>query len=85
MRIKGVVSAEAGITRSELSRRVSGGLAGTPLSLGEAMRRMAKLDGCLGRKGNGHPGATVLWRGLVALAFSTKTYHLLHPSIPAGP
>ena len=57
----------------------------TPPTLGEAMRMVAKLGGFLGRKGDGHPGATTLWRGLVRLADITETFSIFHPSIPAGP
>jgi hypothetical protein len=57
----------------------------TPPSLGEAMRMVAKIGGFLGRKGDGHPGATVLWRGLDKLAFITDTFLIFHPSLPAGP
>lgn len=57
----------------------------TPPSLGEAMRMVAKLGGFLGRKGDGHPGPTVLWRGLDRLADITATFSIFHPSIPAGP
>jgi len=57
----------------------------TPPTLGEAMRMVAKLGGFLGRKGDGHPGATVLWRGLNRLADITETFAIFHPSIPAGP
>jgi hypothetical protein len=57
----------------------------TPPSLGEAMRMVAKLGGFLGRKGDGHPGATVLWRGLDKLAFITDTYTIFLPALPAGP
>jgi hypothetical protein len=39
----------------------------------------------LGRKGDGHPGATTLWRGLDRLADITSTFAIFHPSIPAGP
>jgi hypothetical protein len=57
----------------------------TPPPLGEAMRMVAKLGGFLGRKGDGHPGATTLWRGLDRLADITETFAIFHPSIPAGP
>lgn len=57
----------------------------TPPSLGEALRWVAKLGGFLGRKGDGHPGPTVVWRGLDALAFITATFRLFHPQLPAGP
>jgi hypothetical protein len=36
----------------------------TPPPLQEAVRMIGKLGGFLGRKGDGQPGATVLWRGL---------------------
>lgn len=35
-----------------------------PLSLREAVRRIAQLGGFIGRKGDGEPGAQTLWRGL---------------------
>jgi len=57
----------------------------SPPPLGEAMRMVAKLGGFLGRKGDGHPGATTLWRGLERLADITETFSIFHPSIPAGP
>lgn len=38
-----------------------------PPSLREATRMIAKLGGFLGRKGDGEPGTTTLWRGLVRL------------------
>jgi len=57
----------------------------TPPTLGEAMRMVAKLGGFLGRKSDGHPGATTLWRGLDRLADITSTFTIFHPSIPAGP
>jgi hypothetical protein len=57
----------------------------TPPPLGEAMRMVAKLGGFLGRKGDGHPGATTLWRGLDRLADITSTFTIFYPSIPAGP
>ena len=57
----------------------------TPPTLGEAMRMVAKLGGFLGRKGDGHPGATTLWRGLARLADITETFSIFYPSIPAGP
>jgi len=60
-------------------------LLATPPTLGEAMRLVAKLGGFRGRKGDGHPGATVLWRGLNRLADITETSVIFNPSIPAGP
>ncbi|MEJ2389049.1 MAG: IS4 family transposase, partial [Chromatiaceae bacterium] len=46
---------------------------------------LTKLGGFLGRNGDGHPGATVLWRGLNRLADITETFTIFHPSIPGGP
>jgi hypothetical protein len=57
----------------------------TPPTLGEAMRMVAQLGGFLGRRGDGHPGATVLWRGLNRLTDITETFTLFYPSLPAGP
>lgn len=38
-----------------------------PPSLGIAVRKVARLGGFLGRKGDGDPGVTVIWRGMVKL------------------
>jgi hypothetical protein len=54
-------------------------------TLGAAMRMVAKIGGFLGRKGDGDPGATVLWRGLDKLSFITDTFRLFHPALPSGP
>ena len=54
-------------------------------TLGAAMRMVAKIGGFLGRKGDGDPGATVLWRGLDKLGFITDTFRLFHPALPSGP
>lgn len=40
-----------------------------PPTLGEAMYMVAKIGGYLGRKNDGPPGATTIWRGLVALGW----------------
>ncbi len=56
-----------------------------PPTLGVAMRMVAQIGGFLGRKGDGHPGATVLWRGLDKLSFITDTFRLFHPALPRGP
>jgi len=37
-------------------------------SLNQAIGWIARLGGFLGRKGDGHPGAIVLWRGLQRLS-----------------
>jgi hypothetical protein len=56
-----------------------------PPTLGEAMRMVAKFGGFLGRKGDGHPGATVIWRGLNRLSDITATFLLFYPSLRPGP
>jgi len=56
-----------------------------PPALGVAMRMVAQIGGFLGRKGDGDPGATVLWRGLDKLAFITDTFRIFHPALPSGP
>jgi hypothetical protein len=56
-----------------------------PPALGIAMRMVAQIGGFLGRKGDGDPGATVLWRGLDKLAFITDTFRIFHPALPSGP
>lgn len=45
-----------------------------PPSLLWACRAIAKMGGFLGRKGDGHPGATYLWRGLEILADLVEGY-----------
>ena len=56
-----------------------------PPTLGVAMRMVAQIGGFLGRKRDGDPGATVLWRGLDKLSFITDTFRLFHPALPNGP
>jgi len=50
----------------------------TPPSLNEAVRLLGKLGGHLGRVGDGHPGAEVLWRGMARLADIEIAYDLYH-------
>ena len=60
----------------------------TPPSLGTAMRMVAKIGGFLGRKHDGAPGATVIWRGLDRLSFLTETFRVFRPgadALPHGP
>lgn len=45
--------------------------------LGAAMRMVAKLGGFLGRKGDGHPGVEVLWRGLQRLDDITEDWIIM--------
>ena len=49
-----------------------------PPTLGEAVRWIAELGGYLGRKNDGPPGVTVLWRGLQQLAAIVEMYHVFH-------
>ena len=49
-----------------------------PPSLNDAVRLLGKLGGHLGRQGDGHPGAEVLWRGMTRLADIGFAYGLYH-------
>lgn len=40
----------------------------------QAITEIAKLGGFLDRKNDHYPGITVMWRGIMALAFSTRTF-----------
>jgi hypothetical protein len=54
-------------------------------SLREAIRMVASLGGFLGRKGDGEPGTTTLWRGLQSLASAVALYRVLYPQSRLGP
>jgi hypothetical protein len=54
-----------------------------PPSLGQAVRWIARLGGFLGRKSDGDPGPTVLWKGFQHLADLTKMYRTLRPAPPS--
>jgi hypothetical protein len=56
-----------------------------PPPLGDAMRCVAKLGGFLGRKNDGDPGTTTLWRGLDKLFYLTGAFLIFHPALPFGP
>lgn len=58
---------------------------GKPPTLREATRLLASIGGFLGRKGDGEPGTTTLWRGIQALNYIAATYRLLSPPLRAGP
>jgi hypothetical protein len=45
-----------------------------PPSLGEAVVLIAKLGGFLGRRGDGHPGVTVLWKGMRQLQLLARAW-----------
>ncbi|MFY7866796.1 IS4 family transposase, partial [Roseateles sp.] len=50
------------------------------MRLGAAVRSIGRLGGHLGRKGDGHPGAQVLWQGLAKLDIITEVWRRLrHP------
>ena len=51
-----------------------------PPPVGEAVRWIARLGGFLGRKGDGHPGVTTLWRGMAHLADLTEMYRIMTDS-----
>ena len=51
----------------------------TPPTLQQATRWIAQLGGFLGRKADGHPGVTTLWRGLQRLHDITTIWQLVHP------
>ena len=48
-------------------------------TLREAIRMVAQLGGFVGRKGDGEPGVTVLWRGFQRLHDLTLMYKILRP------
>jgi hypothetical protein len=47
-----------------------------PLSIEEAVSRIGKLGGHLGRKGDGPPGAQTMWKGLQKLQTLTEAWKL---------
>lgn len=49
-----------------------------PPTLGEVVRWIAQLGGYLGRKNDGPPGVTVLWRGLQQLTPIVEMYQVIH-------
>ena len=55
-------------------------LPGTPPSLRDAVRWIARLGGFQGRTHDGEPGVTVMWKGVQHLAGLTSMYRLLRPS-----
>lgn len=55
-----------------------------PMSLGAAVRSIGRLGGHLGRKGDGHPGAQVLWQGLTKLDTITEVWRRLRPQQTCG-
>jgi Transposase DNA-binding/Transposase Tn5 dimerisation domain len=54
----------------------TGGATDAPPALRDAVRRIARLGGFLGRKGDGEPGVKTLWRGLRRLNDMVAGYDL---------
>jgi Transposase DNA-binding/Transposase Tn5 dimerisation domain len=52
----------------------------TPPSLRDAVRWIARLGGFQGRKNDGEPGVTVMWKGFQQLAAMTSMYRLFRSS-----
>ena len=55
------------------------------LTMREAVWMLARLGGFLGRKRDGQPGATVLWRGIQRLEAGVAMYVFLLPHLKDGP
>jgi hypothetical protein len=53
-------------------------------TLREAVRWIARLGGFLGRKGDGEPGVTVLWRGWCRLTDIADMWLITHPDESCG-
>jgi hypothetical protein len=53
-------------------------------NLKTAMGWIARLGGYLGRKGDGPPGITVLWRGMQRLSDITQMYRIMAPPPDVG-
>ena len=56
-----------------------------PPTLNEAIRTMAKLGGFIGRKSDGEPGTTSLWRGIQRLDDITEIFKVMSTCMPAAP
>lgn len=56
----------------------------TPPTVRQAIRWIAQLGGFLGRKGDGEPGITTIWRGWSRLADLANLYLITHPSEDTG-
>jgi hypothetical protein len=55
-----------------------------PPTLRQAVRSLAQLGGFQGRKGDGEPGVTVLWKGFQHLVDITAIYRIMRPSPSAS-
>jgi hypothetical protein len=56
-----------------------------PPSLRQALRWIAQLGGFLGRKRDGEPGVSVLWKGFQHLVDVTAMYRIMRPAPPPAP
>jgi len=56
----------------------------SPPSLDDAVRKVARLGGFLGRKGDGHPGAQTVWQGMERLTDIAAAFLFFFP-VPRGP
>jgi hypothetical protein len=56
----------------------------TPPTVRQAVRWIAQLGGFLGRKGDGEPGSTTIWRGWSRLTDLADVYLITHPSEDTG-
>lgn len=65
-----------------IHRRAS--LPETPPTVRQAVRWIAQLGGFLGRKGDGEPGITTIWRGWSRLTDLADLYLITHPSKDTG-
>jgi hypothetical protein len=52
-----------------------------PPALSQAVLRLAKLGGFMGRKSEGEPGVKVLWRGILRLHDLVAGFLLAHPDV----
>jgi hypothetical protein len=59
-------------------------LPGTPPTVRHAVRWIAQLGGFLGRKGDGEPGITTIWRGWSRLTDIAEIYRLLNAGEDTG-
>ena len=56
-----------------------------PPPLRQAVRWIAQLGGFQGRKGDGEPGVTVLWKGFQHLVDVTAMYRIMRPALTPPP
>jgi len=54
-----------------------------PPTLRQAVRLVAQLGGFQGRKRDGEPGVTVVWKGFQQLVHSAAMYRIMQPAPPS--